>query len=73
MRRNAEVGVSDRIVLRCPEYGELTMLLGRETTGTGRRAAVASGARAGRGCGSGVRLAHRLGEVFLDLPGLPGL
>jgi hypothetical protein len=23
-------------------------------------------------CGAGVRLAHRLGEEFLDLPGLPG-
>ena len=68
MRRSAEVGMSDRIVLRCPECGELTMLLVRKNDwyreGSGRSSRCA--------CGAGVRLAHHLGEKFLDLPGLPG-
>lgn len=66
MRRSTEVRVSDRIVLRCPACGERTILLGREDDwyreGSGQSFRCA--------CGSGVRLAHRLGEEFLDLTGL---
>ena len=67
--RDAEVGVSDRIVLRCPRCGERTILLGRENDWYSgeRRAFVCA-------CGSGLGLAHRIGEEFLDLSGpLPGL
>ena len=66
-RRRTEVGVSDRIVLRCPAGGERTVLLGREDEwyreGSGRSFRCA--------CGSGVRLVHRVGDQFLELPGLP--
>ena len=65
VRRRTEVGVSDRIVLRCPACGERTVLLGREDDwsryGSGRSFRCA--------CGLGVRLAHRVGEEFLDLSG----
>jgi hypothetical protein len=67
VRRRAEVGVADRIVLRCPACGDRTVLLGREDDwyrdGSGRSFRCA--------CGLGVRLAHRVGDQFLDLPGLP--
>ena len=49
MRRSTEVGVSDRIVLRCPAWGERTVLLRREEDWYGRGATIASGVRAGRG------------------------
>jgi hypothetical protein len=67
VRRGTEVGVSDRVVLRCPARGERTILLGREDDwyreGSDRSFRCA--------CGSRVRPAHRVGDQFLDLPGLP--
>ena len=67
VRRRTEVGVSDRISLSCPACGEKTVLLGREDDWYGE----GSGRSFRCACGSGVRLAHRIGDRFLDLAGLP--
>jgi len=67
VRLSTEIGGSDRLVLRCPACGERTILLGRGDDwyreGSGRSYRCA--------CGSGVRLAHRVGEECWTCRGCP--
>lgn len=68
MSNSTEVGVSDRILLRCRRCGGLVILLGREEDWyfVGERRVFACG-----GCGKELTLAHRVGEEVLDVTGPP--